>query len=278
MFTVKRKSILSRSLNLLVLLALAALPKVVSANTGGQDGGGGDSYVQDFIKVAEFEVLPWIETHGNEVYPSVDAKAFKAAVENLVAGKTIWSEEVVYETCDGSQSGRIVDACYNYDKNDLIISRTRYPLAINNSAIKRRIVAHEIFRKMKLEGDDYYLSNQLRFGDILPNPKNGPVNARCFLSYENADSKTESHFISSQGKSEGKKKTFGSSSEIEFVFPPDFIVQLITYSNAQLPLIAIVGYNAIFETTATIEPGKSTSVSMFKGQVQGLSADCELFQ
>jgi hypothetical protein len=268
---------------LLVISILVTLPKNVNAMTGGQDGGGGDSYVQDFIHVAEFEVLPWIEKKGNQLYPSVSAQAFRMAVSDLIVGRTIWSEDIVFETCDGSQRGRVVDACYNYTKNELMISRTRYPLAINNSAIKRKLVAHEIFRKMKLEGDDYALSNQMKFDDIIPNTQKGPLNARCLLSYENAKGETENHFISTQGETEGVLTSTPLARQVEISIKSDFIAQLISYSadSNQLARIYIVGFGAPFQTHAAIEPGKSSSVALDRGMnkdLKSLNANCELFQ
>ncbi|HEY8271150.1 MAG TPA: hypothetical protein VIG33_09710 [Pseudobdellovibrionaceae bacterium] len=60
-----------------------------------------------------------------------------------------------------STRDRAVEACY--DGVDLIyLSSSKYPLAAKNSLEKRRLIAHEVFLKMGLEGDDWKLSTELK--------------------------------------------------------------------------------------------------------------------
>lgn len=131
--------------------------QTVLSKDGGEGSGGGDSYTQDFITVAENEIYPWLKDNGHKLNPQVDAEEF---LKNIDPTK-IESDKHVFESCDGSGTGREVEVCYNGHTDQFFISRTRYPLASSNSPSKRGLIAHEIFRKMKIEGDKYEVTRQI---------------------------------------------------------------------------------------------------------------------
>lgn len=266
--------------------------EAASAKDGGQDGGGGDSFVQDFIQVAKSELLPWIVKNGSNMFPAVDSHLFEKSILDLVEDKTITSDEVVYESCDGSQIGRIVEICYNYKTNVIVISRTRYPLEMKKSAIKRKLVAHELFRKLRLEGDGYSLSNQMHFDDLVPEDNGQQLKARCVLGYEGPDETTESHLIATHGKTEGERVNTGYGIQTELSMKPYFIAQLITYSPASniQPRIYLVAYETPFQSFGVIEAGGTTRISISRileeqtdptipfPKIVSLEANCEIFQ
>ena len=135
---------------------------------GGSDRGGGDEFVADFLKVANQEIIPWIRTNGKDLNPPVEEKHF---AETLAALR-ILSVEKTFESCHFkevnskllaiklSKKDREVSACFD-GAGDIFLSRSHYPIAVINSSAKRALVAHEIFRKMGLEGDQYELTKQM---------------------------------------------------------------------------------------------------------------------
>ncbi|MGZ3806087.1 MAG: hypothetical protein ACXVB4_17870 [Pseudobdellovibrionaceae bacterium] len=142
--------------------------------TGGSNGGGGDEYIGDFATVARQEVYPWLKKVGHRLSVKVDPEKFRAAIDP----RRIVVVENVFESCKfeikntgksnqkiegipSSTSDRSVEACY--DGVSLIyLSSSKYPLKAKNSVEKRRLIAHEIFRKMGLEGDNWKLSTELK--------------------------------------------------------------------------------------------------------------------
>lgn len=268
-----------------LFLSLLSLSSAAEAIQGGSGmSGGGDRYVQDFIRVANMELLPWFVKYGQQnMLPAVPATSFKKAIDTLVEDKTIFSQEVVYETCDGSFNGRKVEVCYNADEKKMIVSRTAYPVDLVQSISKRRLVAHEIFRIMKLESNDYRLSNQLIFDDVaLPDTKN-IAKARCFVSYTKNDVVVKNYVVSTYGFSDGLQAvdTTGSITS-KLVIAPDFIVDVITYNSSYklLPRVYIIGYAADFQTSAVIKGNGKTSIRFSridKEYEPDITADCEVF-
>lgn len=135
--------------------------KALNLKKGPDISGGGDPYSLEFIKIASNQVYPWLLSYGHLLRPKVDPEAF---INSLNVGK-ISAIAVVYESCDGSDKGREVEACYNEDLDMIFISRKRFPVGGELSSTRTRLVAHEIFRRMKLpEGDAYNLSIQIVAG------------------------------------------------------------------------------------------------------------------
>lgn len=132
---------------------------------GGAIGtGGGDQYVTDFISIARNIVYTWLLADKFYLAPAVNPEVFLKTIERLATEKRIVSAAQVFETCGTLGSGRPVEACYNSNSGMIYLSRTgdvSYPLNNNNLLVKARLVAHEIFRVMKIEGDDYKYSSQL---------------------------------------------------------------------------------------------------------------------
>ena len=128
---------------------------------GGVGGGGGDEFTADFINVASQELYPWLKLHGSSLSPQIDAEDFLAAVNQIVKNKDIASAVRVYESCNGTKKGRQVEACFSTDTGKITLSRSWYPIQKTNSMPKLRLVAHEMFRKMKIEGDQYEVARQI---------------------------------------------------------------------------------------------------------------------
>jgi len=149
-----------KALVVLVFLSVG-LPAIVQASEGGNTSGGGDTYTLNFIKTATQELFPWLSVHGAKLNPPVDASAFLLAINP----EKIVSLDHVYESCDQSQSGREVDACYNAKTGRIFLSRTRYPLQ-QSSPEKLGLVAHEIFRKMGIEGNLYEVTRQMSIAAV----------------------------------------------------------------------------------------------------------------
>jgi hypothetical protein len=130
------------------------------AKSGGSiDGGGGDKYVIDFISIALNTIRPWLEKNGRQL--NVDSEAFSKNVDP----KIISSQDHVYESCNETTGGREVEACYNYKEDKIRLSRTMYNIEDQSNA-KIALVAHEIFRKMNIEGDNYEITKSSLFKNI----------------------------------------------------------------------------------------------------------------
>ncbi len=142
--------------------------------SGGSGTGGGDEYTQDMVATASLEVAPWLVKNGNSLNPKVSAKDFA----NSINPKSLASVTHVYESCivkvvnpkqndqhlesvPQSPRDREVQICYNKDEDFYYINRALYPLSVQNSPTKRRNIAHEIFRRMNIEGDQYEVSKQI---------------------------------------------------------------------------------------------------------------------
>ncbi|MCM2277407.1 MAG: hypothetical protein NDJ89_04970 [Oligoflexia bacterium] len=140
------------------LTALNALTAPPVRAAGGESSGGGDQYVHDFVQTVTNEIYPLLK---NQKTLGRDVKA--EDVLRAADPRRMLSEERVYESCDGSGAGREVEACYNAQTDLFHISRSMYPLHRANSPAKRALIAHELFRRMGLEGDGYEQSSKLSF-------------------------------------------------------------------------------------------------------------------
>lgn len=129
--------------------------------------GGGDSYTIDFIQTVALEIYP----HARK-YP-VKYRATAAQLLDAADPERVVSKKNVYESCDDSKNGREVEMCYNPEEDTFRISRELYPIDKKNSQAKRAAIVHELYRRLKIEGDKYHETKQTRFdeseeNDILP--------------------------------------------------------------------------------------------------------------
>ncbi len=130
----------------------------------GESSGGGDEYTLDFIKTATQVVYPWLMENGKTLSPAVDANAFLLAT----SPKDISSIDKVYESCDGSDTGREVEACYSGTSGKIYLSLSRYVVSAKPTPAKIGLVSHEIFRKMGIEGDGYEITKQMPIAQEKP--------------------------------------------------------------------------------------------------------------
>ncbi len=126
------------------------------AQAGSGTSGGGDAYTLDFVQTATQFVYPWLVQNGAKLLPPVDPSTFLLSI-NPASIETL---DRVYESCDETNSGREVQACYNSNTGKTYLSRNNYPVN-SNSPSKVGLVAHEIFRKMGIEGDGYEITKQM---------------------------------------------------------------------------------------------------------------------
>lgn len=147
-----------RTLPLITILlsTLLTVPSFAKGKMGAGSSGGGDSYVLDFVKTATQEVYPWLLKNGRALDSKININDFLVAINP----KEIVSIAHVFESCDGSNTGREVEACYNADTDFIYLSRTMYRVN-DNSPAKQGVVAHELFRKMGAEGDNYEITKQM---------------------------------------------------------------------------------------------------------------------
>lgn len=170
------KTIMMTTQTLLSVLFLFVAYPNAQARDGVSSGGGGNQYTADFINVAETEVYPWLKLNGNKIQPAINAEKFLLEIKDIT--QRIDSKEVVYESCDNSNSGRIVAACYNDNADMFYLNEKLYPLDLKNSPSKRLLVMHEIFRRMRLEGDNYELTRKLNVTLLNPETTLG-----CVINY-----------------------------------------------------------------------------------------------
>lgn len=198
MGTIQLKEILMKRLTKLTVLltVLAITPTFAKEKMGAGSSGGGDSYVLDFIKTANLYVLPWLKKNENSMDFVIDEAAFKEAVNP----REILSIDQVFESCDGSQKGREVEACFNAKTGLTYLSRTRYRLGDYSNA-KLGFVAHEVFRKMGIEGDNYEVTKKLKESMTLDNSKDvlpgnySAIGPMCDVHLEVNQAQTEKEFI-----------------------------------------------------------------------------------
>lgn len=135
-----------------------------TAAVGSGVRGGGDQFVLDFVRTANLEIYPWMKKNQSRL-KGFSADEFIRAVDP----EKIQSIDKVFESCDGSDQGREVDACYNQELDKIFLSRSKYPIFNINFPAKRGLIIHEILRRLGLEGNGYQLTSQMVFDD-LPSP------------------------------------------------------------------------------------------------------------
>ncbi len=170
-----------------LLFALAlSLNTVCAYADGGTSSGGGDAYTLDFIQTATQIIYPWLSQNGSKLTPSVNANDFLLAINPA----QIASLEHVFESCDGSATGREVQACFNEKTGKTYLNRSSYTLGNQNAPAKVGLVAHEVFRKLKIEGDQYEVTQQMPIAQdgIKIEKSDLVVSDSCFL--DNTSAKT----------------------------------------------------------------------------------------
>jgi hypothetical protein len=134
-------------------------PPVFQFHLGGSDGGGGDSYTLDFIQTVALEIYP-----NAKKYPD-KYKAAAAALLDVADPERVISKQHVYESCNDSENGREVEICYSRVQDMFQVSRTMYPIDKRNSASKRGLIVHELYRRLKIEGNKYEETKQVAFDE-----------------------------------------------------------------------------------------------------------------
>jgi hypothetical protein len=147
------------------------IEETIKRRAGAVNGGGGDHYTLDYLVTATQHVYPFLKSLENkDKLPVGIAEKFLASVD---PSRIYSSDSDVYESCDGSASGRTVEACYNADYDFFVLSRSRYPLQTNSKAeedLKNKLIMHEQFRRMGYEGDEYELTRLIDSLFVVYNP------------------------------------------------------------------------------------------------------------
>ena len=131
--------------------------------------GGGKGCRADFMRSA-FVTSQWLETNGSKLNPQISSNDFLVEVD----------PDKIVETPDEDlqDRGEPVSAYYDGEKIKVRCDR----LEAETSDARQRVIAHEIFRKMGVEGDLYEVSRQI---DII-NSKS-QYHVECDVKYTNSD-------------------------------------------------------------------------------------------
>ena len=144
------------------LLFAIFLPIAAFAN-GPVTSGGGNAVKLDFLASADTALLA-IEKQKDHFGSKVDSKRFRGAI---TADRVVITEEVLMDR------GQKVDAYYD-QRTDIIKVNQKGWQSIPSQLEKMRLAAHEIFRRMGIDDDQYQLSKLL-----------SPIDAiRFHLKYE----------------------------------------------------------------------------------------------
>ncbi len=160
--------------NLSLTVATLILSSASLAHAGSGTSGGGDRYVGDFLETVKLDLYPLIKKSQSK-YQGLVAEELLAAADP----SRMVSEERVFESCDGSRKGREVEVCYSSAEDMFHISRAMYPIDRKNSPSKRRLLAHELARRLRLEGDDYLLTSRVSF--VEQAASKGPIASEVAL-------------------------------------------------------------------------------------------------
>lgn len=152
-----------QKLKRLALTLVLSISPLAPAQAGGEGlSGGGDEFTLDFVRTATQFIVPWLKSNESKLKPSVNIDTFVAAIQPMY----IVSQPHVFESCDGTLQGREVEACYNSASGKIFLSRSLYPLKDEGTPAKLGLIAHELFRKLGLEGDDYKLTRQIFIASV----------------------------------------------------------------------------------------------------------------
>lgn len=136
-----------KSLSLIIVstLIISSITPTALAGPGGTGGGSGCR--AEFMSVG-YEFSLWLNEHGAKLQPQINGSDFLQEIDPNIIIST--EENLTY-------TGSPVDAYWDGQKIKVRCDR----FLNNNLENRRRVVAHEIFRKMKIEGDDYRISRQI---------------------------------------------------------------------------------------------------------------------
>lgn len=109
--------------------------------------GGGSGCTADFMR-AGYVVSDWLKTNGSSLKPAVNGDDFLTQIDPT---------KIISTTENLQYNGSPVDAFYDGQVIKVRCDRFQH----NNTLTQERVVAHEIFRKMGLEGDKYEVSSQI---------------------------------------------------------------------------------------------------------------------
>lgn len=224
--------------------------------------GGGDRFALDVLRTAKLEVLPVIYHHPDRF------KASYSDMRNMIYNTNFVSYERVYESCNQSGKGREAEMCFNPKTGNIHISRSLYPIDIENSPSKQRLILHELNRKLGVEGDYYEESSIV---DLNSSTIDQPsLNMKAQVLFKDKSLIPTIEMISSQWiKAKENKTVF-----IEFKSQKSYIAEasFILYKRNQLgDVIETKPFNLQFSNKAISEPiyiedGYTYSIS-FLGQI-----------
>ena len=133
-----------------ILLGLFFLLSAGSVFAGGTSVTGGGKGCRAEILHVTNEVADWIAVYGNLLSPRLSKYEF---LEAAASGGIVDTDE------DLRFNGEKVDALF--DGKKIVVQCNRF--LGNTYDVRKRVMAHEVFRKMGLEGDDYEVSRQMDF-------------------------------------------------------------------------------------------------------------------
>ncbi len=175
-------------------------PSGKAANTGravGRDTSGGGSGCMGEYMAQVQGIADWIQKKGSTLKPSVSSERFlEAADPNDV--------EIVPVTIDLKYKGNPISAFYEGSKIQLRCDR----LLSEPPNWRKRTVAHEVLRKMGLEGDRYEISRQM-FADSALVVCGVPVKDINYTLFPEKDVQWHVQFIRDSGGGRGRTQICG---------------------------------------------------------------------
>lgn len=136
--------------NKILGLIILQLALSVTAFAGPGSSGGGDAVKLDFLVAADQALLA-VTKQQNEFTPKVDVELFKNTIK---ADHILSTDDVLYH------DGKKVDAYYDKTTDVIKVNRAGWQ-AIPTSIEKMRLAAHEVFRRMGADDNQYQLSKRL---------------------------------------------------------------------------------------------------------------------
>lgn len=132
---------------LISMVSAVIISQSALARPGGDHSGGGSGCLAEFMRTA-YEFSEWLDLKGAQLHPPVRGNQFLLELDPKAIKFT--DEDLRYQ-------GNPVDAFWN--GSHILVRCDR--LIPNSFESRRKVVAHEIFRKMGLEGDHYEISRQI---------------------------------------------------------------------------------------------------------------------
>lgn len=145
------------TLGMVIAISMSAAMKA-KATEGGNSGGGGSGCMAAIMRNVT-DVSNWLRNNGHLLNPVITSKNFNDAAK---------TEIFKFTNANLNYMGNPVDAYY--DGNSILIRCDR--LIKNDPSTQRALIAHELFRHLKVEGDEYEVSRQIPilFAQDLRNP------------------------------------------------------------------------------------------------------------